>query len=208
MVYYWAAIQQTDLLWLAVASIVLTWIGGFLSFFGPSSLQAAVFPLLLLWLLIPIPDPYMKSIEVALQKASAEMAYGLFRLTGMPVFRQGLTFSLPGVDVLVAEECSGIRSSVSLVIMVIVASQLFLVSRWRQFCLVLLAVPIVIFKNAVRITTLSWLGVYVSPSFFYGDLHHYGGLPFSLLAFSLLLPILLALQSSERRSAGKLPVSK
>lgn len=197
---FWAGRQTADL-WLPIASVVVIWTAGFLLFFGSSSLHAAMFPMLLLWLLVPIPDTYMTFIEIGLQRASAEMAYALFRLTGMPVFRQGLTFSLPGVDVQVAEECSGIRSSVSLVIVALIASQLFLKSGWRQLCLTLLAVPIVIFKNAVRITTLSWLGVYVSPGFFFGNLHRYGGLPFSLLTFVLLIPILLALQSSERRSA-------
>lgn len=206
LLYYLPAAHPPGALWLPVASIVVTWIAGFLLFFGLASLRAAMFPLLLLWLLVPVPSPHMKFIEVALQNASAEMAYALFQLTGMPVFRQGLTFSLPGVDVQVAEECSGIRSSLSLLIVTLVASQLFLKSGWRQLCLALLAIPIVIFKNAVRITTLSWLGVYVSPSYFYGDLHRYGGLPFSLLVFALLIPVLVALQNSERRSAGKLPL--
>lgn len=206
LLYYLPAAHQPGALWLPVASIVVTWTAGFLLFFGLASARAAMFPLLLLWLLVPIPSPYMKFIEVALQHASAEMAYALFQLIGMPVFRQGLTFSLPGVDVQVAEECSGIRSSLSLLIVTLVASHLFLKSRWRQLCLALLAIAIVIFKNAVRITTLSWLGIYVSPSYFYGDLHRYGGLPFSLLVFALLIPLLLALQSSERHSARTPPL--
>ena len=206
LLYYLSAAHQPGALWLPVTSIVITWTSGFLLFFGPASVRAAMFPLLLLSLLVPIPSPYMRLIEAALQNASAEMASALFQLTGMPVFRQGLTFSLPGVDVKVAEECSGIRSSLSLLIVVLIAGQLFLKSGWRQLCLALLAIPIVILKNAVRITTLSWLGVYVSPSFFYGDLHRYGGLPFSLLVFALLIPVLLGLQSSERRAAGQLPL--
>ena len=60
-----------------------------------------------------------------------------------------------------------------------------------------LTIPISIFKNAVRIATISWLGVYVSKGFFYGNLHRRGGLPFSLFALALLAPVLLGLQRSE-----------
>jgi exosortase/archaeosortase family protein len=42
------------------------------------------------------------------------------------------------------------------------------------------------FKNAVRIVTIAWLGIHVNPNFFHGQLHRQGGLPFSLLAVALL----------------------
>jgi hypothetical protein len=42
------------------------------------------------------------------------MTYARFKLFGVPVFRQGFRFSLPGVEIEIAKECSGIRSSVAL----------------------------------------------------------------------------------------------
>jgi exosortase len=180
-----------------VSAIVLVWVSGFVLFLGFRSCRSALAPLSLLLLFVPIPPAYLETIEVALQKASAEVAFVIFKLTGMPVFRQGLTFSLPGVDVQVARECSGIRSSIALLLTAQVAGLLFLRSNWRRACLVVLTIPISIFKNALRIATISWLGVYVSKDFFYGNLHRRGGLPFSLLALALLAPFLLGLQRSE-----------
>jgi exosortase len=180
-----------------ISAIVLVWVAGFILFFGARSSRSALAPLSLLLLFVPIPPLFVEAIEVALQKASAEVAYVLFKITGMPVFRQGLRFSLPGVDVEVARECSGIRSGIALFITALVAGQLFLRSNWRRACLVLLTIPISIFKNAVRIATISWLGVYVSRDFLFGNLHRRGGLPFSLFALGLLAPILLGLQRSE-----------
>ncbi len=191
---------------LVVAGIVLTWLAGFLGFYGWQVFKAAAGPLLTLLLLIPLPLSAVEMIEVALQHASAEATHVLFLIAATPVFRDGLTFSLPGVNVEVARECSGIRSSIALLITALVLGQVFLRSTWAMVCLALVTIPIAIIKNAARIATLSWLGVYVSPEFFYGDLHRNGGLPFSVLALSMLLPCLLLLRRWETGPGRSRPV--
>jgi exosortase len=153
----------------------------------------------LLLLTIPPPAASMRWAEVALQHASADVSYVILKLTGTPVFRHGLVFSLPGMDIEVARECSGIRSTTALLITAILAGHLLLRASWSKACLVLLAIPVSIFKNAVRIATLSWLGVYVNPEVLHGELHRYGGLPFTLLALGLLVPLLLGLMRLEER---------
>jgi exosortase len=108
---------------------------------------------------------------------------------------------LPGVEIEIAEECSGIHSSLSLLIASILAGYLFLRSKWNRILFSTFTVPVVIFKNAVRIVTISCLGVYVDPGFLHGKLHRYGGLPFSLVSLAVLVPVLLALQKGERHRA-------
>jgi exosortase len=150
--------------------------------------------------MIPIPAGILDHVVTGLQTGSAEVAYRLFRLVGAPVFRESMfKFSLPGVTIEVAGECSGIRSGMSLLISSIVAGYLCLRSNWSRILLCLLTIPIVIFKNAVRIVTISLLGVYVDPDFLHGRLHQYGGLPFSILALVLLAPIVFSLIRIERR---------
>jgi exosortase/archaeosortase family protein len=78
-----------------------------------------------------------------------------------------------------------------------IAGHLFLQSNWRKAMFSLLTVPVVIFKNAVRIVTISCLGIYVDPGFLHGRLHRYGGLPFSLLSLAILAPLLFALQKKD-----------
>jgi exosortase len=175
------------------------WIGVFVLCYGTRSCSAATFPLLFLLLIAPIPAVVLDKIVLVLQKGSAQMTYALFKLLGVPVLWQGFKFSLPGVEIVIAEECSGIRSSVAFFITSILAGYMFLQSSWRKVCLSFFTVPIVIFKNAVRIVTISWLGVYVDQGFLHGRLHQYGGLPFSLLSLAILAPLLLVLQKSETK---------
>jgi exosortase len=185
-----------------ILGAILVLAGAFVAFYGQRALVAALFPLALLLLMVPIPVSMMDRAVVALQKGSADISYGLFKVVGMPVLRDGFRFSLPGVDIEVAEECSGVRSSLSLLISSILAAHVMLRSRWTQLGFALLTIPVVIFKNAVRIVTIAWLGVYVDRGFFFGNLHRYGGLPFSLLSIAILYAVMRVLQKSGLGSEG------
>ncbi len=199
-----SALNVNDRLSPIVLAIVLAWIAGFLLCYGERAFLAALFPLLFLLLMIPIPTVALDTIVLILQQGSAIMTYALFRLLGVPVLWHHLKFLLPGVEIEIAEECSGIRSSLSLFITSILASYVFLRSNWSKTLFILVTVPVVILKNAVRIVTISCLGVYIDPGFLQGRLHRYGGIPFSLLSMAILVPLLLKLQRSESwRSDGE-----
>jgi len=195
----WSTLNSNDRLSVVVLSIILMSTAGFLLCFGVESFRAALFPFLFLLLMIPIPTVALDNIVLALQKGSALMSFALFKLLGVPVFWQRFKFLLPGVEVEIAKECSGIRSSLALFITSILAGHVLLESAWRKVFFSLFTIPVVIFKNAVRIVTISCLGVYVDPAFLHGRLHHYGGLPFSLVSLAILLPLLMMLQKGERR---------
>ncbi len=190
---------ETGSLFLLMPSIILVWAAGFLLCYGVHSLRAATFPVCFLLLMVPVPVGLLNQITLGLQKGSADLSYLLFRISGIPVFRQGFRFSLPGVEIEIAEQCSGIRSSLALLITSILAGHVFLRSWWSKGLLVLFTIPVVILKNAVRIVTISALGVYVNRAFLYGNLHRRGGLLFALLAVLMLVPALVALQRAERR---------
>lgn len=197
--------EPNDVLWVAVVCLITSWMAGFVLCYGARCFRAATFPLLLLLLMIPVPGVLLDKTVLLLQKGSASVAYRLFRVLGVPVFWSGFTFSLPGVDIEIAKECSGIRSTISLLVTGVVAGHVFLRSGWRKILLSLLTIPVAIFKNAVRIVTISSLGVYVDRSFLFGKLHHYGGVPFALVALAILGPALLLLQRGEARGKVSQP---
>ena len=180
-------------------SIILVWAAVFLLCYGAQSLRAAAFPVCFLLLMVPIPVSVLNQITLGLQKGSADVSYLLFKISGIPVFRQGFRFSLPSVEIEIAEQCSGIRSSLAMVVTTILAGHMFLRSWWSKGLLVLFTIPVVIFKNSVRIVVISALGVYVNRAFLYGDLHRRGGLLFALLGLLILVPALAVLQRAERR---------
>ena len=192
----WATAPQ-NVLSVEVLGIVLAWAGAFALFFGSKALRAASFPFLFLLFMIPLPEPFLRRTIFLLQEGSATVAELFFNLFGVPVFRQGFDFSLPGVVIRVAEECSGIRSTLALVIMSVLAGHLFLRKFWYKTILCLLVFPLAVFKNGLRIVTLSTLAVYVNAGFLHGRLHRYGGIVFFAAGLVPLALFLLLFQKNE-----------
>jgi len=193
-----ASASENDQLFIAIVPLVVIWVGGFTLCYGIQAFRAGLFPLLFLFLMVPIPDFFLDRAIYWLQTGSAEVSYAVFQLVGVPVFRSGFVFSLPGVTIEVAKECSGIRSSLALLITSLLAGHLFLRSTWKKAVFILATLPLLIVKNGIRIVTLSLLSIYVDPRFLTGSLHQDGGILFFLLALVILAPILRLLQNSER----------
>lgn len=188
---------HNDSLTLMIAMLAVLWVGGFLLFYGPESFRAALFPLLFLGFMIPIPKTLLDGAILFLKTGSTETVADLFTLTGTPHYREGFVFSLPNVVIEVADECSGIRSSIALLLTSLLAGHMFLKSGWKKILLVIAILPIAIVKNGIRIVSLSLLATYVDPEFLTGQLHHEGGIVFFLLALVMLAPLFVLLRNSE-----------
>ena len=112
-----------------------------------------------------------------------------------------MIFEMPNLTIEVAPQCSGIRSGISILISSLLAGHLFLRSMWRRGLLVLIAVPVLIFKNALRIGMLSYLAVHWDKRILTSHLHTEGGIPFFVLGLILLYPVLVMLIRSESKQS-------
>jgi exosortase len=193
----------------AVGAMVLLWLGAFSLCYGVRSFGRARFPLLLLFLIVPMPGFILDRVVAGLQAGSAELTYGIFRLAGVPVLKHGMVMSLPGVEIEVAPECSGIRSTMALFVAGTVLSRVLLRRNWTRTLALVCIGPIGIFRNAVRIVCISVLGVYVDRGFFSGSLHRKGGLLFSLVGFAVLILLLWVMRGWEHHLAcGRIGVEE
>ena len=171
-------------------------IAAFILCYGTTAFRAAAFPLLFLFFMVPIPGWLLDRIILLLQRGSAEVAFLLLKASHIPVSRQGLVLSLPRFDIEVATDCSGIRSSLLLLVVTLVLGHLFLRSNWRKSLLALLVLPIAVAKNGVRIFG-SALATAADPSFLHGYLHRYAGIPSFALALGCVMLLVWRLQESE-----------
>lgn len=188
-------LNPNDYLSLLTLSLLLTWISIFIIFYGLHSFKQAVFPLLFLLFIVPLPYLVQKPVVSFLQDSSVEVANVLFSLIMVPAVLDGYMFHLPGLSIEVTEECSGIRSFMALVIMSVIAAKLFLSKGWTRILAVLLMAPIALLKNAIRIVTLSVLGAYVDFEVL-SILHKIGG--FFVLSLVLLWAVIAILRKVER----------
>jgi exosortase len=196
-------LNQNDYSSLMTFSAIVFWIGGFILSYGIQAFRMAIFPLLFLVFMIPIPTLLVEKMLLVLQAGSTATTYVLFNLTGVPFLKEGSVFHLPGISVEVAKVCSGIRSNLALFITGILAAQLFLKTGSKKIILILLIFPIVITANGIRIVVLSLLGVYVDErALTHGFIHQCGGFSIFIPALALLGLIVWFLRKSELRSGN------
>jgi exosortase len=189
-----------------VLSALLMVVCGYVAMFGLDCLSRTFFPVLLLVLVLPVPGFVVAKIITFLQAGSAWLSMSLFSLLGVPVLRNGFFLTVPGITIEVAQQCSGINSTIALFILMLLFAHQTLQTNSRRIFLVLLIIPFSILKNAIRIVTLTLLATKVDPGFLTGRLHHEGGFVFFLITLALVYPIWLYLRESERRKTIVDPV--
>jgi len=188
-----------ELALMALAYVSLVAAGGFL-FLGSKWMGARAFPVAFLIFMVPLPDAAVNWLEKASTLASAEAAAMFFNCLGTPLVRHGTVFELPGIVLRVGQECSGIRSSWVLFITGLLASHLFLRTRWRRVALVAFLIPLGILRNGFRIFVIGMLCVHIGPWMIDSTLHRQGGPLFFALSLVPLFLLLWWLRRQERRN--------
>jgi exosortase C (VPDSG-CTERM-specific) len=188
--FHFAELGQNDYMTLIALSFVCFVIAGTFLFLGSKWARSAMFPLFFLAFMIPLPEAAVDLLENASKEASAEVANWLFLISGTPFLRNGTLFQLPGITIAVAKECSGIRSSLVLVITSLLAANMFLRTTWRRALLVCAVIPLGLLRNGLRILVISLLCVHIGPEMIDSTIHRRGG-PFFFAAS--LIPLFLLL---------------
>lgn len=200
-IFHKKGVSPVETLALPIFALQCLVLSAALAFLGWRSLRPYLFPIGFLLFMLPLPSFLVEGLSVALQYASAEASNLTLRLTGMPVLRDGLSFLLPGLRIFVAEECSGIRSTLVLFITSLLGSYLFLRRGWSRLLFVLAVFPLGVFRNALRITTISWLTVNVNSHVIDSPLHHRGGPLFFAVSLVPLFGLLWLLRRSDLKRA-------
>jgi exosortase len=180
-----------------ILSFLLLLISGFIAILGWQSCKSVWFALAFLGFAIPFPEPLLNHVIYYLQAGSAAVAELIFDWSGVPVLRDGFFFRLPRLSIEVAKECSGIRSSIALVILALLVAHFSFSKLWKKASFVIAGLLMMVVKNGVRIATLTILANYVNPGFLYGRLHKEGGVVFFLIGLALLLPVYWLLRRGE-----------
>ena len=182
-------------------SLIVLLVGEFVLVLGTDAAKANSFALAFLLFCIPIPDALLGRIIYWLQSGSAWIAEIFFNLSGAPVLRDGFVFRLPKYSIEVAQECSGIRSSLALLILAILVAHFSFRPLWKKLVFVVAGLCMMLIKNGIRIAALTLLANYVDPGFLYGSLHHQGGVVFFLIGLALLLPVFWLLRKGEPQTS-------
>ncbi len=129
--------------------------GAVLLFGGQRLFRAALFPLVLLWFVNPIPHIFNVYVDLPLQRASAHIARGFAMALGQPLSPDKLRLMFtPNFGMFIAPGCNGIRGAVTMGFIALIAGYLYRF-RWRAHVLVVLAAVFLGYVfNFVRLCTL------------------------------------------------------
>ena len=115
-------------------------------FFGRNILSEIAFPLAYLYFAVPIGE----SIVPYLQDITAAFTVNALRLTGIPVFWEGLYIYIPTGSFEVAEACSGVRFLIASVALGVLYGYLTYNSLWRRILFILVSIVVPIIANGIR----------------------------------------------------------
>lgn len=191
----WSSISPS----VAVLSSLVFWTGGLVLIFGREAASKARFTILFLLFAVPVPAPAMDWLVLRIARLTALMTHFLFTALGVPFFRDGVDLNLPYFTLVVGPECAGLRSSIALFIVTILAGHFFLKGLGRKLLLVAVVFPLVIIKNSVRIVLLYFIAVFIDERFIVsGFLHRSVGYLVFIMVLILMGAFLWRLEKAER----------
>ena len=160
---------------LSRTAFILTMVGVVWTIAGTAVIRTLLFPIILLFFMVPIPLYVYQRMTIPLQTVATNLAaFGLETL-GIPVSQDGNVLTLPdGHSLDVVDACSGIRSLLSLTFLSVAYGRLFETRRWVKIALIIATVPIAIACNAARITLTGILTEY-KPDIAEGAYHAFEG---------------------------------
>jgi exosortase len=122
-------------------------------------------------LAIPLPEIVTQALALPLQFRASQMGAALLEMRDVPVRLSGNVIRVPGHELFVTEACSGLRSLTALLSVGVLMSAVTLQTLGARVLLVLVAIPIAIVVNGIRVFLTGFLVFFVGPDFGKGFMH-------------------------------------
>jgi exosortase len=169
-------------------SFVVMLFGLALALLGGPLTRLLAFPIGYLVFMLTFPPFVMNRLSFALKEVAVQIAAHASEVLGVTLQRGGMTLWLAGGALEIETPCSGLRSLLAMLATGVLLASLLPSGWWRRALLVLLAVPVAIAGNALRITLLVLMAHYVGIKQALGTFHDVSG----YLTYGLSLAGLLA----------------
>ncbi|MGP0073323.1 MAG: exosortase/archaeosortase family protein [Bryobacteraceae bacterium] len=179
MLLLWGALQAllglaAQWVWVSRMSFLISLVGYLAAVFGWRIVRELMYPLATLILMITPPTFIFERLTLSLQLLASRLGEFFLELLGYSVLREGNILEMVGIKLSVEEACSGIRSLVAIFFMCVLYNYFFVQGRSMKALLLVMAIPIAIFGNAVRIVATGVASQY-NPALVSGTAHEMFG---------------------------------
>ena len=172
-----ALIDVKVVMQLSMISIILTLIW---AISGRKIFFYLLFPFLFLYFAVPLGQ----GLIPVLMEFTANATVYLIRLTGIPIYQDGLNFILPSGSWSIVEECSGVRYLIATLTLGVVYAYLNYTSLKKRLIFIAFAIIVPIFANSLRAFIIVMLGHFSGMKIAIGADHLvYGWVLFGIIIF-------------------------
>ncbi len=178
-------------------SMLVCLFGLILLLLGPRIAQVMFLPIAYLVFGVTLAEKIMRELTIPMRAWSTEGAFFLLSLTGVEAERKGNILEIhpssgPMVPLNVADACSGLRMVIAFVALAVAVALVSSRYWWQRIALLLLALPVAILMNIVRVAALGVLTLW-DPKIAQGESHMLVGYLLLIPAFGLFMGIVWAL---------------
>jgi len=152
--FVWLLAYLVDVLVVAQLALVAMLIVGCWAILGHRLAKVLAFPLFFLFFAVPMGE----GLIAPMMEFTAFSTVWLIQETGIPVYREGLFFTLPTGRWSVVEACSGVRYIIASVTVGTLFAYLTYVSLWRRVLFIAISAIVPIFANTLRAYLIVMLG--------------------------------------------------
>ena len=157
-------------IWVSRMAFLISLVGYMAAVFGWRITRELTYPLCTLVLMITPPTFIFERLTLSLQLLASRLGEVCLEALGYSVLREGNILEMVGIKLSVEEACSGIRSLVAIIFMCVLYNYFFVQGRSMKALLLVMAIPIAILGNAVRIVATGVISQY-NPALVSGPAH-------------------------------------
>lgn len=150
----WAVARLSGVLVVEQLAFVAVAISAIAGVLGSQVARYLAFPLLFLFFAVPMGEDLIPPM----MEFTATFTVEALRLTGIPVYRDGLWFSLPTGNWSVVEACSGVRYLIASVTLGVMYAYITYHTLWKRLAFIALSALVPILANGMRAYMIVMIG--------------------------------------------------
>lgn len=185
---------------ISALSLLITVSGAILYLYGKEHIKALKFPLFLYLFMSPLPTVFTVYITFNLKMFAAQIATAIVKIAGIPLVREGSTIITPHSTLVVDDQCSGIRSLISLMALGAIYAYLSPLKISKKVLMFMLSIPIAIIANVARIIVMIMVSFIYGGNIINNKIFHEGT---GFLVFVIAIVLLFSCQKVLYESAKK-----
>lgn len=186
LAYYLAAFAMIGM----IAGLI--WLFG-----GVSAIRKLAFPVVYLVFMVPL--PFIDRYTLPLALFTGVCSGAIVQVLGLDVTIVGNAVTLPNADLVIGAQCSGVNSLIALTALMTLVAYLVEGPMWARIVLVLLAAPLAILGNILRVSSLLFVARAWGAEAAFTFYHDYSGIGFFVVVMLLLYPLARGLGCAQLR---------